>query len=61
MKVQHVTELSNEHSVRMCCEALDVPRSTFYDLPRRSKEREQREAPVVAAMRGLPYERLKRS
>ena len=61
MNVQHVAELSKQHSVRMCCEALGVPRSTFYDLPRRSKEREQREAPVVAKMRQVHAQRFKRS
>lgn len=59
MKRQAITRLTPVHSVRTCCRALGVSRSSYYESSHRQTARAQAEKPIVDAIKDVHRHRYK--
>lgn len=60
MKRQAIARLKGEHSVRACCGALGISRSSYYESAERLAERKEAERPIVEAIKQVHRHRFKR-
>ena len=60
MKGEAIARLHSEYSVRACCRALGISRSSYYESEERLKAREEQERPIVEDIKAAQKHRYKR-
>ena len=60
MKREAVARLTGEHSVRACCRAMGISRSSYYESAKSAGKREEAERPIVEAINDVHKHRYKR-
>lgn len=60
MKRDAIARLKDEHSVRACCRALGISRSSYYESEGRLQRREEQERPIVEDIKAAQKHRYKR-
>lgn len=60
MKKQAVDRLRKDYSVRACCRALGISRSSYYESQERLQRREEQERPIVEDIKAVQKHRYKR-
>ncbi len=60
MKKVAIDRVKDMHSIRACCRAMGLSRSSYYETEERTKRRKEHEAPIVQAIRNIRKHRFKR-